>query len=165
MIVLIDGVKTKTKIWVQPKLKDYVWKYTGGSYKKYNKVLRQNAEEGEETDLDGALILKEGLKKCTINRNIVVRREVRGLDTLANMLGLKIDPKQKDYADKLKDAIKGKVGEQKDKDVVLTDPRVCQHHIFAREHFPFFGGWCRIFHKCQKGNPGYEYLRLQPIPR
>lgn len=93
--------------------------YSGHEYNTYNNYLRGIDTNISKPKIRSIEMLKAGLSKCKIDRNMIVRRGVKGLGTLANMLGLKADSVN---ADKLKDAVKKHISDQNGKDVILTDP-------------------------------------------
>ncbi len=101
-------------------LQGVVKEYTGKAYTLYNGYLRGTEKLSDQTKKK-VIRMKEGLKAFKIDRNIVVRRAVKGLETLEKMLNLDIDAGGY-YADRLKDAIKEKIAKRNGKPVILKDP-------------------------------------------
>lgn len=118
----VMGEIDRQKISAVKDLTGLVKNYTGNYFGKYNNALRGMPKEGEEDYLDDANKMKEKMKNLKINRDVMVMREVRGLDTLANMMKLELKEEDKKDPSKLMEAIQKKIGEQKGKDVILSDP-------------------------------------------
>ena len=96
-----------------------VSKYTsvGAGYGAINDYFRR----GKKTQERQATQINEELKKIHLNRDIVVRRGVKGVNTIAHMLGLE-NPDSL-TADEIKDKLKEKMSEKSEQleDLIVTE--------------------------------------------
>ena len=139
-----NAKKDANKI-AQAKITDEVLAYTGHMYHDMNTYLRTQKETTPINIKNATNKLKEGLKKCKIDRTVVVSRGIEGLSALGGMFGLKDVKKQSpneiinQVVEKLNEANK------ENKEVIFTDPGFVSTSYEAKNDFV-------------KGNVGIELI-------
>ena len=99
---------------IQKDFTSNVFDYTQTDYKKVNDYLRK----GQDNKVDKSMLqLKETMKKRPLTRDLVVRRGVQGVNTMAHMLGLPNAAKIKEKD--LKNLLKGM--SKSGKEIIVTE--------------------------------------------
>ena len=102
--------------------------YSGEKYSEYNRHFRDPGYKALKDDKEDAEALKEGIKKCPIDRTIIVNRGVSNMRALVDMLGLQSDVPTKNLNDaEMEKVVKQSVAhiqktQQEGKDIIFTDP-------------------------------------------
>ena len=115
------------------KIHDYginkqIKEYSGEKYSVYNRYFRDPDYKALKDDKDDAEALKEGIKKCPIDRTIIVNRGVSNMRALVDMLGLQSDVPLNDLNEaEMEKVVKQSVEhiqktQQEGKDIVFSDP-------------------------------------------
>ena len=140
-----QNAKKDTNKIAQAKITDEVLAYTGHMYHDMNTYLRTQKETTPINVKNTTNKLKEGLKKCKIDRTVVVSRGIEGLGALGGMFGLK------DVKDQSPNEIINQVVEKlneankENKEVIFTDPGFVSTSYEAKNDFV-------------KGNVGIELI-------
>ena len=102
--------------------------YSGEKYSVYNQHFRDPGYKALKDDKEDAEALKEGIKRCPIDRTIIVNRGVSNMRALVDMLGLQSDVPTKNLNDaEMEKVVKQSVAhiqktQQEGKDIIFTDP-------------------------------------------
>lgn len=115
------------------KIHDYginkqIKEYSGEKYSVYNQYFRDPDYKASKDDKDDAEALKEGIKKCPIDRTIIVNRGVSNMRALVDMLGLQSDVPLNDLNEaEMEKVVKQSVEhiqktQQEGKEIVFSDP-------------------------------------------